>query len=158
MPKSKEEINRLKEKIQELEDGWKRTQADFVNYKNRVMAEKNEWARVMKFDALLDILPVYDNLERAFTHLSSDAKQTAENDKDLQNWLLGIEYVKKQFCEKLQLLGLEKINTDGIQFDPNSMEAVGTDDGQEGIVLHEVESGWKADDKIVRPAKVIVGK
>ncbi len=156
--KSTESMKKLQERVTELENGWKRTQADFINFKNRIEQEKKEWSLLSKLDAALSFLPIYDNIELAFSHLSETAKSAALADPELKNWFLGIEYIKKQFEECLKEIGLERVPTEGAVFDPEIMEAVATQEGEEDKVVKEVQSGWRSNQKLVRPAKVIVGK
>jgi molecular chaperone GrpE len=151
-------IAQLEAEIKELREGWQRTQADFINYRKRVEEERQEWSRLAELKILLEFLTIFDNLERAFCHLKEGTKKEILARKELENWFRGVEFVKKQFLEKLKSFGLERIETKGLKFDPKTMEAVSMAEGPTDQVTAETESGWLYKGRVIRPAKVIVGK
>ncbi len=138
------------DKIKELEDGWKRTQADFENYRKRVEAERGEILEMMRADFLTKITPVLDNFRRAFAHAPEDA------------FARGVKQIEKQLEDILVSEGLQKIPADtGSKFDPNIHEAI-THEPNKKIpldhIIAELESGWMYNNRVIKPAKVRVSK
>ena len=129
--------------------GWQRAQADFINYKRRAEQEKEEVVKFANTVLVLSLLPILDDWERAFTAIPS---QLAEAD-----WVDGIRLIDRKLRATLEAQGLSRIKAVGEPFDPNLHEALRQDRGKEGIVVGEVEKGYKFRDRVIRPAKVVVG-
>jgi molecular chaperone GrpE len=128
---------------------WQRAQADFVNYKRYAEQEKSDTCKFANTNLLLNILPVVDDFQRALNAVPhSEIKH---------KWLEGLKLVERKFRDALQKQGVEPINSVGEVFDPRFMEAITCGKGPENIVLVELEKGYKLYDKVIRPAKVIVG-
>ncbi len=123
-----------KEYLEQLQ----RLQAEFINYRARADREKQQLFTVAKQQVLLKFLEVRDNFERA-----------DKLDK-------GMEMIYKQF---LKIFDEENIKecTDAQRFDPTLHEAIATDDNIENNQIKVVQKGYTHDNKIIRPAKVIVG-
>ena len=132
----------LKQKIEELENQVKRALADYQNLEIRVMEERRVWVQQANKGMLLRFLPGVDTLELA-----------AKHSKDQ-----GIGLALAQILQALREEGIKKIATEGLVFDPHTMECVETVDGQEGIVEKEIRAGYTLYDKILRPAQVLVGR
>jgi len=128
---------------------WQRAQADFINYKRRVEQEKNEISQFSNSVIMANLLPVLDDLERAFASIPPDVDQLP--------WVEGIKLVKRKLHTTLEAQGLSPINALGEAFDPYVHEAVRQDKGKEGIVIEEIQKGYKFRDKVIRPSKVVVG-
>jgi len=127
---------------QEYLDGWARSKADFINHKK---GEEERHINTLKFakeDFILDILPVLDSFDMA-----------RKSSKDS-----GIEQIFKQFLQVLEGNGLEEVKAEGKDFNPNEHEAIEMVDGPEGRVVEVLVKGYKLNKKIIRPAKVKVGK
>lgn len=137
-------------KLKELEEGWKRTQADFENYKKRTEEQRGEVLNMIKTDFLAKITPVLDNFSRAFNHAPDD------------DFAKGVKQIEKQLSDVLASEGLERLNVNmGEKFDCNFHEAISSEENQEipaDHIIAEVESGWKFMDKVIKPAKVRVSK
>ena len=130
-----------------------RTAADFDNFRKRAAREKEDAIRYANSNLLEQLLPVLDNFE-----LGLDAARSAP---DAAAILQGLDMVGRQFREFLSSSGVEEIKTDGADFDPNLMEAVGheaNDDIPEGRVLRQARRGYKLRDRLLRPASVFVSK
>lgn len=128
---------------------WQRAQADFVNYKRYAEQEKLDTCKYANTNLLLNILPVVDDFQRALNSVPhSEAKH---------KWLEGLKLIERKFRDVLQKQGVEPINSVGEEFDPRFMEAITCGKGRKDIVLMELEKGYKLYDKVIRPAKVIVG-
>ncbi len=138
-----------------LKDQLLRTAADFDNFRKRSRREVADAERKGRDGLLKELLPVFDNLERA-TALGS-----AANGGDVRGILDGIELVSRQFRDTLQRLGVERIKTVGEVFDPAYHEAIQqleTNDVPPGAVAHEVQSGYREGERVIRPALVVVAK
>ena len=129
--------------------GWQRTQADFINYKRRNEQEKEEIGDFARAALALNLLPVLDDFERALASIPPRLKNTA--------WADGIRLIERKLRSTLETQGLSRIEARGEPFDPNLHEAVMQAKGKEGVVLEEVEKGYKFHDRVIRPAKVAVG-
>jgi molecular chaperone GrpE len=129
--------------------GWQRSQADFINYKRRVEQEREEMIKSANVGLVCNVLPVLDDMERAFAsmpaHLAEDP------------WVNGIKLIERKLRSCLEVEGLCKIDALGESFDPHFHEAVRQDRGKEGEVIGEVLKGYKLNDRVIRPSKVIVG-
>ena len=137
----KDESILLKEKIEELENQVKRTLADYRNLENRTQNERGEWILKANRQLLLNILPVLDTL-----------MLVAKHSKD-QSLALSVQ----QFLDILKKEGVVKIETLGLNFDPNLMEGIANAEGEDGKVIEELRTGYMLYDKVLRPAQVKVG-
>jgi molecular chaperone GrpE len=130
-----------------------RTAADFDNYRKRAAREKEDAIRYANSSLLENLLPVVDNFE-----LGLEAARSAP---DAAAILQGLDMVSRQLRDFLASSGLEEIKTEGAEFDPNVMEAVGhepDDQVAENGVLRQTRRGYKLRDRLLRPASVIVSK
>lgn len=151
------EIDVLSKQLQEEKDrsekylaGWKRAEADFNNYKKRSEQEKSEIGHSTTCNVLCNILPVLDDFERALTSLPSNSAET--------NWAEGVKLIYKKLRSILESMGVEEVCAAGQPFDPSLHEAVAHMEGEEGAVINEVQKGYKIKDRLLRPAKVVVGR
>jgi molecular chaperone GrpE len=138
-----------KKKAEEYLASWQRAQADFLNFKRRNEQERLEFNKFANANLLLGLLPVLDDLERA---LAAIPLEFAEHD-----WVAGIRLVERKFKSSLEGHGVKPILALGMAFDPNFHEAVRQDKGPEGMVMQEFQKGYTLNDKLLRPAKVVVG-
>lgn len=140
-------------KIAALRDQLLRTAADFDNYRKRSRREVED-AQISGREGLLkDLLPVFDNLERATAHVDSIT--------DLASFTSGLQMVIKQFQEALRRVGIERVPGVGTAFDPAIHEAIQhleTNDVAPGRVAAEVQPGYRLGDRLLRPALVVVAK
>ncbi len=139
-----------KEKIN-WEDVAKRAMADLVNYKKQQEQVRGEMTQFMSLTLMHKFLSVYDDLNRV---VNMDDIPT--NVKE------GVQAIEKKFDEIFKSEGLEKISVKpGDKFDPNIMEAISYEDHdiyKEDAVIEQFEAGLKYKEKIIKPAKVRVGK
>lgn len=136
-----------------LRDQLLRTAADFDNFRKRSRRELADMEKRAREDLLKDLLPVFDNLERATSH--------AETATDVKALADGIGLVMRQFIDTLSKIGIERIKAVGAPFDPAFHEAVQqleTDEHSPGTVIHEVQAGYLQGEKLLRPAIVVVAK
>lgn len=146
-------LEAAKAEVAKLRDQLLRTAADFDNFRKRSRRELADMEKRAREDLIKDLLPVFDNLERATAH--------AETATDVKALADGIGLVKRQFVDTLSKIGITRIEAQGKPFDPAFHEAVQqfeTNEHPPGTVLHEVQSGYTQGDKLVRPAIVVVAK
>jgi molecular chaperone GrpE len=149
----KKDLIDAQKKAEEYLGCWRRSQADYINLKRRIDGEKQELFNTANRDLILNILPVLDNFKRAFRHIPQDYKDS--------DWVLGIKQLEHQLEDILKNEGLERIITEGQEFDPNLHEAIISEEKKEankGTILEEFESGYKFKNKVIKAAKVKVAK
>ncbi len=145
----KQALTEEKAKTEASLAGWQRAQADFINYKRRTEQEKEEISQFAKATLILDLLPGLDDLERAFAAIPPRLIKASGVD--------GIRLIWNKLQTTLEAQELSEIKTVGESFDPHLHEAVRQDRGREGVVIEEVQKGYKFRDKIIRPSNVVVG-
>ncbi len=142
LEKLEEENKTLQQQTKEFETQYKRALADYQNLQKRVNEEKGNWARLSNRELILRLLPVLDTLILANQHDKNTSIMVSIN----------------HFLDVLKAEGVTRIETIGKEFDPEHMEALGTEDGEEGKVIKEVRAGYMMYDTLLRPAQVLVGK
>jgi molecular chaperone GrpE len=128
--------------------GWQRAQADFLNFKRRTEQEKEDAIKFANANLALKLLPVLDDFERAVASLPQDEKNA---------WVDGFKHIERKLRTSLEAAGLSPILALGMPFDPRVHEAMKQDKGQDGVVVGEVERGYKFLDRVIRPSRVVVG-
>ena len=129
--------------------GWQRATADLENMRKRHDEERALFVNVGKESLLRDLIPMMDNFEAAFSN--REVWESVD-----QNWRVGIEYIYNQFNEVLSRHGIEKIGAVGETFNASIHESVESyGDSNEVTVVRQ--TGYKMGDKVVRPAKVVLG-
>ena len=148
------ELDEANEKIAMLEDRYLRQIAEFDNYRKRTMKEKAELIKNGGERTIEAILPVLDDFERALDNMAKD-ENAAEAMK-------GVELIYNKFIGILKQNGLQKIETDGADFDTDYHEAIAMvpafEESQKGKVLDCIQSGYMLNEKVIRHAKVAVGE
>ena len=152
--KMQKELDEANEKIATLEDKYLRQVAEFDNYRKRTVKEKAELIKNGGERAIESILPVLDDFERALANMSKD-----ENAAEI---MTGVELIYNKFVGILKQNGLQKIETEGADFDTDFHEAIALvptpDEALKGKVLDCVQTGYTLNDKVIRHAKVAVGQ
>jgi molecular chaperone GrpE len=146
----KKALEEAKEKADKYLANWQRAEADFINYKRRSEQERTETASFANATLITDLLPVLDDLERGLENVSDDF--------DRPTWVEGIRLIYRKLKAVLEDQGLLEIEAEGKEFDPNLHEAVMCVKGEEGQVCEQIQKGYKLRDRLLRPAKVKVGK
>ena len=146
----KQALAEEKERAEDYLANWQRTQADFINYKRRTEQERQDFNRFANANLILSLLPVLDDLERALG--SMPPARTSKH-----SWAEGVRLVERNFRSAMEAQGLSPIKSLGEPFDPNLHEALRQDKGKEGIVIEEFQKGYMLGDRVLRPAKVVVG-
>ena len=145
----KQSLLEEKTKADEYLANWQRSQADFINYKRRSEKEKEELGEYSRAAIVQCILPILDDFERAISAVPDEAVDAS--------WVEGVRMIEKKLRTILESEGLSCIEAIGEPFDPYQHEAVRQDSGDEGIVLDEVQKGYKFNDKVIRASQVVVG-
>ncbi len=127
---------------------WKRSQADFANYKKRAEQEKADFVKFANADLISSLLPVMDDFERAMENVPEEGSS---------EWIEGIELIYRKLMTVLENQGLSKIEAVDQDFDPNFHQAVLHEKGEEGKVIKETQKGYMMHDRLLRPTMVIVG-
>ena len=146
----KQALAEEKERAADYLANWQRAQADFINYKRRNEQDRQDFNRFANANLILGLLPILDDLDRALS--STPPAKSAKH-----GWLDGIRLVDRKFRAILEAQGLMPIKALGEPFDPNFHEAIRQDKGKEGIVVEEFQKGYMIHDRLLRPAKVVVG-
>lgn len=145
--------DKLKQEAGEYKIGWQRALADYQNLQKETSARRAEWAQMSEQQILEEFIPVYEHLKMSLN---------GTNDENGNNpWLDGVKHVLKQFADILKAHGVEEIKTVGEKFDPKYHEAVGHE-AVEGVaedeIVREMSGGFKMGDRVIKAARVVVGK
>lgn len=138
--------------VEELTADLQRTRADFENYRKRVELEKQTAREIGESVAILRLLPVIDNIERAITHIPDELSEN--------KWAQGVSGLVKQLDKSLESLNLRRIEASpGTVFDPELHEAIQFDEEAEGdqeIIAEELQAGYLLGGRPIRHAMVKV--
>ena len=149
--KNTESDNKLQEEYDKLNQQYLRLAADFDNFRKRQEQERESLLKFGTENTLKKMLDVIDNFERG--------EKALENVDDCQKVKDSFNLIHKQVLETLQKLGLEEIEAEGMEFDPNFHDAVmqtPTTEQPEHTVIAVLQKGYKMGDKVLRPALVNV--
>ncbi len=149
--------DQVKEENIDYKDKWLRAQADYSNLQKEISEKRSQWAEMSEWQILEEFIPVYDNFKKAF----DNDQRAMINDQKLQNWVIGVEYIKKQFSDVLASHGVEEIETIGETFDPNFHECMSeesSDEHEDGAIIREVSSGYKKGGRVLKVAGVVLNK
>jgi molecular chaperone GrpE len=138
-----------REKAQTYMQNWQRAAADFQNYKRRVEDERSEMARLANAALIINLLPLGDDFERAFTNIDAHVAGLT--------WVDGIRLIQRKLQAIIEMAGVTEIAADGETFDPALHEAVSQGPGEENKVIAVVQKGYRLGDRVIRPAMVVVG-
>jgi molecular chaperone GrpE len=142
-----DDLSVLERERDDLLDTTRRLQADFENYRKRVLREQTALVERATEGLLEQLLPVLDSFELAVSNLDGSDDKVRK----------GIELVYTELITVIERAGLERIDAKGAAFDPNEHEAVLQDDGDGDPVVGEVlRTGWKLKGRVLRPAMVKV--
>jgi molecular chaperone GrpE len=139
----------LRQEVKKIRDQYLRSLADFENFRKRSEREKSDFFRYANMQLMKELLPVLDNFERAFSHVSDAEGEFAK----------GIDLIYKQLSDTLQRSGLKAIGESGVAFDPNVHEAVMREEDPSvpsNTVTEVLQKGYFLNDRLVRPAMVRV--
>ncbi len=153
-PTAEDKLKALQQEHEELKDKYLRKVAEFDNYRRRMTREKMDMMKSAAQDTMSALLPVLDDFDRA-------RKAAEQNDKG-QLFEEGIGLVYKKLYTTLQQKGLEPMESEGQPFDPELHEALtetpAPSEDMKGKIVDVIEKGYSLNGKIIRHAKVVVGK
>lgn len=152
--KDKEMLQQIEAELSEMKDKHLRLFAEFDNYKKRTVREKLDLMRTAAQDTLTSLLPILDDFDRA--------RKIAEDPATKEHFSEGVELVYQKLYSTLKNLGLKEMDSTGKDFDPEQYEAVteipAPTDDLKGKVVDTIEKGYFLHDKIIRHAKVVIGR
>jgi molecular chaperone GrpE len=147
-------MTRMAETERRFQEKKKQIDEEITRTKARLEADFDRKLELEKQKIILPFLEVLDNLQRAL-----DAATKAGT---VEHLLEGVQMTAGLFLSKLQSIGVEPIPALGQPFDPNLEQAIGTvqvsDENRDGIVVEEVQSGFRMGEQLLRPAQVRVGR
>ncbi len=143
------QVAELQAQVARLTDVAGRAQADLQNAKTRMQRDGDEIRKYAAESVLRRLLPVVDNFQRAFGHLSEELKAN--------DWVRGVQAIEQTLLKELAEMGLTKMQTLGEQVDAAKHEVLTVGPGTEGEVIEIFEDGYELNGKVIRPAKVRVG-
>jgi molecular chaperone GrpE len=145
------ELEKLQAERNLLLDRMARLQAEFDNARKRAAREQQEYKDFALADAIKNLLPILDSLDRAL-------QMPGQKQEDFR---AGVELIRKQFQDALEKLGLRPIPAKGEPFDPRlheAIEMVDSDEVKDHHVLEELQRGYKLKDRLLRPSMVRVAR
>lgn len=151
--KEETEVEKLTRERDEYLNSLQRLQAEFTNYRKRMVKDKEDFRKYALESFAQEVLLILDNFERALL--------AAEANHNFDSLSEGIKLIEKQFIEWLSTKNIKAIESVGKEFDPNFHQAMshqGTDEQPENTVVAEMQKGYMINDKILRPALVVVSK
>ena len=151
MTKSKKQ-EEFEQQLGELTADLQRTRADFENYRKRVEQEKNAARTAGQASAIVKLLPVIDNIERAIVHMPAELQDN--------KWVQGIAGLVKNLDKSLESLNLKRIDaTPGTTFNPELHEAIQIDEDAEGeheVIAEQLQAGYTLNGQPIRHSMVKV--
>ena len=145
--------DKLKAKLEEVNDRLLRQMAEFENFRRRSEKEKTQMYDMGAKTVIEKILPVIDNFERGLATLTPEQKK--------EPFAEGIDKVYTQLMTELAGLGVTPIDALGCEFDPalhNAVMQVETDEYESGVIAQEMQKGYKYNDTVVRHSMVAVAQ
>lgn len=152
-PSVEELLAPLREERDRLKDQLLRTAADYDNFRKRTRKDLEDAERRGREEAVRELLPVFDNLERAVAAASAAS--------DVASIVEGLRMVLKLFEDHAGRLGVQRIESVGQRFDPAVHDAVQqqeTDEHPVGTVIAELVPGYRLGERLIRPAMVVVAR
>lgn len=148
----------LEERLEEAEgkaaeylEGWQRARAEFANARKRLERERVEARRNATIEVVGSLIPILDDFDRA---LETVPEEIADD-----SWFEGVALVHRKLRTILDKVNIERIEAVGQPFDPNYHEAVLQEESEEyesGTVIKELQPGYRLQDRVIRPAMVVV--
>ncbi len=152
-PTPEERLATAKAETKAMKEKMLRIAADFENYRRRSSKEVDDAHARGRQNTVKELLPVFDNLERATGH--------ADENTDAKSIIDGLRMVHRQFLDVLGKLGVTRVDAVGQGFDPNVHESIQyehSDTFEAGIVMAELQPGYRHNEMLIRPALVVVSR
>lgn len=146
---AQDELTKVIQERDSYLDLLRRNKADFENYQKRSLRETEQERKYAQRGLALEVLPALDNLDRFLQNIKQESEATK-----------AVQMVQKQLLDGLSRQGIKKMVCVGQMFDPNHHEAImeQPSDKPVGTILIEAESGYIYNERVLRPAKVIIAK
>lgn len=147
----KEQLDACRAESERYLDQWRRSTAEFSNYKKRSEREQAESVKYYNASLITRLLPIIDDLDLAFENLPPDLTG--------QPWIEGMQMIQRKLHATLEQEGVREISTSGSKFDPALHEAVTHEPSEtapEGHIIGEIRKGYTMNGRILRPAQVRV--
>lgn len=151
LDKAPDECEKLKAELDDLNNKYLRLAADFDNYRKRQAQERESLLKYGAADTMTKLLVVLDTFERA--------KESLKDIEDAKSVKDSYEVAFKQLMDTLKKAGLETIEAQGAEFDPNLHEAIAqtpTNEYPDNTIISQMQTGYKLGDRVLRPALVNV--
>jgi molecular chaperone GrpE len=148
-----DELTKFKNLAEEYLNSWKRSAADFQNYKKQQERDRQNWIALANAELILQLLPIADDMDKAIAEVSEEVHKT--------KWFDGFALIRKKMVDAFAALGLLEIDAQDKKFDPAYHEAVLEEpvEGKErGIVVGVLQKGYTLNGKVIRAAMVKVSK
>ncbi|MEK6589823.1 MAG: nucleotide exchange factor GrpE [Nitrospinota bacterium] len=150
----KKQVEEGEKKLKEYIAAYKQKMAENDEFRKRLEMNYQKRAEQLNTEFIVNLLPIIDNLERALS--------AAERSSDFDSLLKGIKMTQSLFLNQLKNSGIERIEACGKAFNPEYEEAVEVGEvnlkEEDNLVIEELEKGYKIKDRLIRPAKVRVGR
>ena len=134
----------------EYKEKYQRLLADFTNFKKREEKARTDFKKFASSNLIEELLPVLDNFDRALKDQDSE-----------DSFVKGIMMTRDSFWKVLEKEGLEEIESDGVEFDPNLHHAFQTEENEDfksNYIIETYQKGYKLNDRVIRPSMVKVAK
>jgi molecular chaperone GrpE len=139
----------LLKELEQMKELAARSQADLQNAKSRMEKEVADGRKYAVERLLLRLLPTVDNFQRAFVHLPEDLKD--------HEWVKGLQVIEQDFLKEMEAVGLKRMESLGRPVDATQHDVLQAGAGEEGIVCEVFEEGYVLHERVLKPAKVMVG-
>ncbi|MBU2597594.1 MAG: nucleotide exchange factor GrpE [Actinobacteria bacterium] len=149
----KKELDEKDNKLNDYIDTLQRLQAEFENYRKRILKEQSKSKTLANMDLIKKLLPILDDLEKAII--------SKENKDEVKAIIDGIDIIYKEFDQILNKEGVREVYSEGEIFDPRCHHAImqiESDKHEEGTVLEVLQKGYLLNNTLLRPATVKVSK
>jgi len=145
------DLQKTKDELAVEKDNFIRLQAETDNFRKRLSREKDEFSQYANERLFKELIPVFDNLERALEDPSNDTKSLKE----------GLEMILKQFSSFLEKEKVEQIKAIGEKFDPTVHEVLTSEESnehEENTIISEFVKGYTINNRVLRPSQVVISK
>lgn len=147
---AEQDIADANKQIQELTETAKRAMADLQNYRKQVEKERKDFAAFASAGLLMELLPILDSFNRAFSQVPEEIKNT--------DWFKGALGIEQQLAAIMKRQGVIEMGSQtGKKLDTAIHEPITVGPGEKDVVIEEFEKGYMLGEKVLRPAKVKVG-
>jgi len=145
------DLQKTKDELAVEKDNFIRLQAETDNFRKRLSREKDEFSQYANERLFKELIPIFDNLERALEDPSNDTKSLKE----------GLEMILKQFSSFLEKEKVEQIKAIGEKFDPTVHEVLTSEESnehEENTIISEFVKGYTINNRVLRPSQVVISK